>query len=155
MRTYSYTINGARYDVTIESLRDQVAKLNVNGVAFDVEILGAPLSEGDLPEVAAAAAPAAPAAPVAAAPKAESAPAAPAAKGAAGAGEPVNAPLPGVVTKVVVAAGQAVKKGDTVVVLEAMKMENNITAECDGTVTGICVAAGDSVLEGTTLLTIG
>lgn len=149
MRTYSYTINGARYDVTIESLRDQVAKLNVNGVAFDVEILGAPLSEGDLPEVAAAAAPAAP---VAAAPKAESAPAA---KGAAGAGEPVNAPLPGVVTKVVVAAGQAVKKGDTVVVLEAMKMENNITAECDGTVTGICVAAGDSVLEGTTLLTIG
>lgn len=152
MRTYSYTINGARYDVTIESLRDQVAKLNVNGVAFDVEILGAPLSEGDLPEVAAAAAPAAP---VAAASKAESAPAAPAAKGAAGAGEPVNAPLPGVVTKVVVAAGQAVKKGDTVVVLEAMKMENNITAECDGTVTGICVAAGDSVLEGTTLLTIG
>ena len=152
MRTYCYTINGARYDVTIESLRDQVAKLNVNGVAFDVEILGAPLSEGDLPEVAAAAAPAAP---VAAAPKAESAPAAPAAKGAAGAGEPVNAPLPGVVTKVLVAAGQAVKKGDTVVVLEAMKMENNITAECDGTVTGICVAAGDSVLEGTTLLTIG
>lgn len=152
MRTYSYTINGARYDVTIESLRDQVAKLNVNGVAFDVEILGAPLSEGDLPEVAAAAAPAAP---VAAAPKAESAPAAPATKGAAGAGEPVNAPLPGVVTKVLVAAGQAVKKGDTVVVLEAMKMENNITAECDGTVTGICVAAGDSVLEGTTLLTIG
>lgn len=152
MRTYSYTINGARYDVTIESLRDQVAKLNVNGVAFDVEILGAPLSEGDLPEVAAAAAPAAP---VAAAPKTESAPAAPAAKGAAGAGEPVNAPLPGVVTKVLVAAGQAVKKGDTVVVLEAMKMENNITAECDGTVTGICVAAGDSVLEGTTLLTIG
>ena len=152
MRTYSYTINGARYDVTIESLRDQVAKLNVNGVAFDVEILGAPLSEGDLPEVAAAAAPAAP---VAAAPKAESAPAAPAAKRAAGAGEPVNAPLPGVVTKVLVAAGQAVKKGDTVVVLEAMKMENNITAECDGTVTGICVAAGDSVLEGTTLLTIG
>lgn len=152
MRTYSYTINGARYDVTIESIRDQVAKLNVNGVAFDVEILGAPLSEGDLPEVAAAAAPAAP---VAAAPKAESAPAAPTAKGAAGAGEPVNAPLPGVVTKVLVAAGQAVKKGDTVVVLEAMKMENNITAECDGTVTGICVAAGDSVLEGTTLLTIG
>ena len=53
MRTYSYTVNGARYDVTIESLRDQVAKLNVNGIAFDVEILGAPLTEGDLPEVAA------------------------------------------------------------------------------------------------------
>ena len=150
MRTYSYTVNGTRYDVTIESLRDQVAKLNVNGIAFDVEILGAPLTEGDLPEVAAAAVPAATAAPAPAA-----APAAPAAKGAAGEGTPVAAPLPGVVTKVLVSAGQAVKKGDTVVVLEAMKMENNITAECDGKVTGICVAAGDSVLEGTTLVTIG
>ena len=145
MRTYSYTVNGARYDVTIESLRDQVAKLNVNGIAFDVEILGAPLTEGDLPEMAAAAVPAATAAPApAAAPVA-----------APGEGTPVAAPLPGVVTKVLVAAGQAVKKGDTVVVLEAMKMENNITAECDGKVTGICVAAGDSVLEGTTLVTIG
>ena len=67
MRTYSYTVNGARYDVTIESLRDQVAKLNVNGIAFDVEILGAPLTEGDLPEVAAAAVPAATAAPAPAA----------------------------------------------------------------------------------------
>ena len=51
--------------------------------------------------------------------------------------------------------GQSVKKGETVLVLEAMKMENNITAECDGKVTGICVAAGDSVMEGTTLITIG
>ena len=150
MRTYSYTVNGARYDVTIESLRDQVAKLNVNGIAFDVEILGAPLTEGDLPEVAAAAVPAATAPAPAAAPAS-----APAAKGAAGEGTPVAAPLPGVVTKVLVSAGQAVKKGDTVVVLEAMKMENNITAECDGKVTGVCVAAGDSVLEGTTLVTIG
>ena len=142
MRTYSYNVNGAQYDVTIESIQGQVAKMNVNGVLFDVEILGAPLTEGDLPEAAAAVAPAA-AAPT------------PAAKGAAGAGTPINAPLPGVVTKVLVAAGQAVKKGETVVVLEAMKMENNITAECDGSVTGVCVAAGDSVMEGTTLVTIG
>ena len=56
--------------------------------------------------------------------------------------------------KVLVAQGQAVKKGDTVVVLEAMKMENNITAENDGTVSGICVAPGDSVMEGATLVTI-
>lgn len=148
MRTYSYKVNGAQYDVTIESIRDQVAKMNVNGVLFDVEILGAPLTEGDLPEAAATVAP------VAVAPATTPAPAAAPAKGAAGEGAPVVAPLPGVVTKVVVAAGQAVKKGDTVVVLEAMKMENNITAEADGTVTGVCVAAGDSVLEGTTLVTI-
>ena len=146
MRTYSYNVNGAQYDVTIESIQGQVAKMNVNGVLFDVEILGTPLTEGDLPEAAAAPAPAP--TPAAAAP-------APATKGAAGAGTPINAPLPGVVTKVLVAAGQAVKKGETVVVLEAMKMENNITAECDGSVTGVCVAAGDSVMEGTTLVTIG
>lgn len=150
MRTYSYNVNGAQYDVTIESIQGQVAKVNVNGVAFDVEMLGAPIAEGDLPA-------AAPAATSAAAPAATTAPtAAPAtpAKGVAGAGTPVKAPLPGVVTKVLVANGQSVKKGDTVVVLEAMKMENNITAECDGTVSGVCCAAGDSVMEGTTLVTI-
>ena len=150
MRTYSYNVNGAQYDVTIESIQGQVAKVNVKGVAFDVEMLGAPIAEGDLPA-------AAPAATSAAAPAATTAPtAAPAtpAKGAAGAGTPVKAPLPGVVTKVLVANGQSVKKGDTVVVLEAMKMENNITAECDGTVSGVCCAAGDSVMEGTTLVTI-
>lgn len=150
MRTYSYNVNGAQYDVTIESIQGQVAKVNVNGVPFDVEMLGAPIAEGDLPA-------AAPAATSAAAPAATTAPtAAPAtpAKGAAGAGTPVKAPLPGVVTKVLVANGQSVKKGDTVVVLEAMKMENNITAECDGTVSGVCCAAGDSVMEGTTLVTI-
>lgn len=151
MRTYSYNVNGAQYDVTIESIQGQVAKVNVNGVAFDVEMLGAPIAEGDLPAAAPAAAPAATTAAPAAAP---ATPAAAPAKGAAGAGTPVKAPLPGVVTKVLVANGQAVKKGDTVVVLEAMKMENNITAECDGTVSGVCCAAGDSVMEGTTLVTI-
>ena len=54
-----------------------------------------------------------------------------------------------------VAVGQKVKKGETVLVLEAMKMENNIAAEQDGEVTGVCVKAGDSVLEGTVLITIG
>lgn len=151
MRTYSYNVNGAQYDVTIESIQGQVAKVNVNGVAFDVEMLGAPIAEGDLPAAAPAAAPAATTAAPAAAP---ATPAAAPAKSAAGAGTPVKAPLPGVVTKVLVANGQAVKKGDTVVVLEAMKMENNITAECDGTVSGVCCAAGDSVMEGTTLVTI-
>lgn len=67
----------------------------------------------------------------------------------------MKAPLPGVVAKILVSVGQAVKKGETVLVLEAMKMENNITVEADGKITGICVAAGDSVMEGTTLVTIG
>lgn len=152
MKQYKYKINGAQYDVTIDSISGNMAKVEVNGIPFEVEMQGAALVEEDLPaagapaEATAAPAPAAPAA-------AEPAPAA--ANKVAGAGTPVKAPLPGVVTKILVAAGQAVKKGDTVLVLEAMKMENNITAENDGSVTGICVAAGDSVMEGTVLLTIG
>lgn len=151
MKQYKYKINGAQYDVTIDSIAGNIAKVEVNGIPFEVEMQGSSLVEEALPTQAvaedAAPAPAA-AAPAAAAP-------APAPAAGPGAGAPVKAPLPGVVTKVLVSAGQAVKKGDTVLVLEAMKMENNITAETDGTVTGICVAAGDSVMEGTTLLTIG
>ncbi|MDD6593601.1 MAG: biotin/lipoyl-binding protein [Bacteroidales bacterium] len=150
MKQYKYKINGAQFDVTIDSIQGNTAKVEVNGIPFEVEMQGTTLVEGELPTQTTTEASATPAA--APAPAAE---AAPAAKGAAGAGTPVKAPLPGVVTKVLVAAGQAVKKGETVLVLEAMKMENNITAECDGSVTGICVAAGDSVMEGTTLLTIG
>lgn len=149
MKQYKYTINGAQFDVTIDSIVGSKAKVVVNGLPFEVEMQGSTLTEGDLPTMSTDA----PAA--AAAPAAAEAPAAPAATSGPGAGAPVKAPLPGVVTKILVNAGQAVKKGETVLVLEAMKMENNITAEADGTVTGICVSAGDSVMEGTTLLTIG
>ncbi len=151
MKQYRYKINGAQYDVTIDGIDGNIAKVEVNGIPFEVEMQGSSLVEEDLPTPAVAAEAPAVAAP---APAAEATPA-PAASKAAGAGTPVKAPLPGVVTKVLVSVGQAVKKGDTVLVLEAMKMENNITAEADGSITGICVAAGDSVMEGTTLLTIG
>lgn len=152
MKQYKYKINGTQFDVTIDSIVGDVAKVVVNGIPFEVEMQGSSLVEEDLPtQVAGAEAPAA----AAAAPAPAAAPAAAPETKAAGAGTPVKAPLPGVVTKVLVAVGQQVKKGETVLVLEAMKMENNITAEADGAVTGICVAAGDSVMEGTTLLTIG
>ena len=139
--------------MTIDSIVGSKAKVEVNGIPFEVEMQGSSLVEEALPTVSteAAAAPAAPAA----APAAEPAAPAAAAKSGPGAGAPVKAPLPGVVTKILVKEGQGVKKGETVLVLEAMKMENNITAEADGTVTGICVSAGDSVMEGTTLITIG
>ena len=153
MKQYKYTINGAQYDVTIDSIVGSKAKVEVNGIPFEVEMHGSSLVEEDLPTMSTEGAPTPAAAP--AAPAAAPAATAPAAKSGPGAGTPVKAPLPGVVTKILVAEGQAVKKGETVLVLEAMKMENNITAEADGAVTGICVAAGDSVMEGTTLLTIG
>ena len=142
MKQYKYKVNGAQYDVTIDSIVGNIAKVEVNGIPFEVEMQGSSLVEEDLPTQVAdeTAAPAVAAAPAA---------------GAPGAGAPVKAPLPGVVAKILVSVGQAVKKGETVLVLEAMKMENNITAEADGKITGICVAAGDSVMEGTTLVTIG
>lgn len=152
MKQYKYTINGADYDVTIDLLNGNKAKVIVNGMSFDVEMQGT-LNESDLPDAPAADASAAPAAPKAAAPAAAPKAAAPA--GAPGKGTPVKAPLPGVVTAINVNVGQKVKKGETVVVLEAMKMENNIAAECDGTVTSVCVAQGDSVMEGTVLVTVG
>ena len=109
-------------------------------------------------EVAAAAAPA-PAAetpqasPAPAAPKAEPAPA-PTPKAAPAGGTKITSPLPGSVIKVLVSEGQAVKKGDTLLTLESMKMENAIMAECDGTVSKIAVTAGQNVMQDDLLIVI-
>ena len=151
MKTYKYKIDGAAYDVTINEVQGRRAKVVVNGIPFDVEMQGTQLTEDNLPTVDTTAVPDAPAPAPAEQPAATaSVPSA----SEAGKGTPVKAPLPGVVTKILVKAGQAVKKGENILVLEAMKMENNITAENDGTVTAVCVNPGDSVLEGTVLLTI-
>lgn len=113
--------------------------VNVNGT--DYEITLEEVKDGaEFPKKAAAPAPAAaPAAPVAAAP--------------AG-GEQVKAPMPGTILSVNVANGTAVKKGQVLMVLEAMKMENEIMAPCDGTVNGVSVQQGASVENGTVLCTI-
>ncbi|MCF0173495.1 MAG: acetyl-CoA carboxylase biotin carboxyl carrier protein subunit [Bacteroidales bacterium] len=148
MKEYKLKINGNDYNVAIESIAGGVAKVNVNGAAYDVEIAQ------DAPAPAAAPAPQ-----PAAAPKAAPAPApaaAPAPKPAAAAGgTKVSAPLPGVILAIKCKVGDAVKKGQEVMVLEAMKMENSIEASCDGTVTSVCVSQGDSVLEGADLFVIG
>ena len=141
MKEFKYTIDGKEYKVQIEDVEGNIADVTVNGEAFKVEmeqeaepekkkvVLGHPAAEAEEGETASAA--------------------------NVNTANALKAPLPGVVTKILVKEGQGVKKGETVLVLEAMKMENNITAEADGTVTGICVSAGDSVMEGTTLITIG
>lgn len=114
-------------------------KITVNGVAYDVQV----------EEVggSASAPVAAPAAPVATAPKA-----APAA--APTSGEPLNCPMPGTIISVNVSVGQQVKLGDVVVVLEAMKMENDIVAPEDGTVASINAAVGSAVEAGETIATL-
>ena len=105
--------------------------------------------EGGAPAVQAA--PVQGVAPVAAAAPQASAPAAP----KSGAGKDIVSPLPGVIISIDVKEGQAVKRGEKVAVIEAMKMENEILSECDGTVTAIHVSKGDSVLEDAKIVTIG
>lgn len=142
MKEFKYKINGNEYKVTVGEIKDNVAHLEVNGAAYEVEMEEAPKPEPVKvkPVVRPAAAPAAPAA---------AAPARPAA-GKSG----VKAPLPGVILDVKVSVGAEVKKGDLLLILEAMKMENTILADRDGKVTAINVRNGDAVLEGTDLVVI-
>ena len=142
MKEYKFKINGNEYVVAVNGIADGVADATVNGVGYNVE-----LADGFASPGTAAPAPAAQAAP------APAAAAAPAAK-PAGAGKAVKSPLPGVIIEVSVKEGQAVKAGQKVAVIEAMKMENEIAAESDGTVTAIHVNKGDSVLEGADIVTI-
>ena len=126
-------------------------KVTLNGRTYEVEVNNGQAVLLDEYE-AVAAAPAAPAAPAAVAP---AAPAAAAAPVVTGAGEKVNAPMPGTILKVNVSQGQAVKEGDVLCVLEAMKMENEIMAPKAGTVTQVVVAKGSSVNTGDALVVIG
>ena len=131
-----------------------VYKIILNGKTYEVEVEAGQAMLLNEYEAIAPAAPAA--APVAAAPAAEAAPAAPAAAPVVtGAGEPVAAPMPGTILKVNVANGQAVKEGDVLCVLEAMKMENDIIAPKSGTITQVVTTKGANVSTGDTLVVIG
>ena len=128
-------------------------KVTLNGRTYEVEVEAGKamlLSEYEAVAPAPAAAPAAPAAAAPAAPAA-----APAAPAVTGSGEAVNAPMPGNILKVNVKVGDAVKSGTVLVVLEAMKMENEIMAPKDGTVTQILVSKGSTVDTGAALVVIG
>ena len=160
MKTYKYKVQGVDYEVEIAEVEGKIARVNVNGIPFEIE-MQKPINAAKHPALAAtkrAASTAAPAeapaaAPVAAAP----APAKPAAQpaAAAGSGNVLKAPLPGTINTINVKVGDKVNVGDVVIVLEAMKMQNNIEAENAGTVTSILVNQGDTVMEGAAMLTIG
>lgn len=115
-------------------------KITVNGTVYNVQVEEADGSEIQSAPVQKAAAPKAAPAPKAA---------------AAVSGEPVKSPMPGTIINVLVKPGQAVKKGDVLVILEAMKMENEIKAAKDATVVSVAVNKGESVDTGTVLVTLG
>ena len=146
MKKFKFTIAGQPYDTTVNEIEPNICEVTVNGTVFHVEIekqetlkkkpvvAPRPVATGVAATVAKPAAAPAPA------PKAVPA-AAPAG------GTKVTSPLTGSVIKVRVSEGQAVKKGDTLLTLESMKMENAIMAECDGTVSKIAVTAGQNVMQ--------
>ena len=141
MKEYKYTINGNEYKVTIGKIEGNIANVEVNGTAYKVEM--PEKVEAPKPVARPVARPAAPAAAPAARPAAASS-----GKSA------VKSPLPGVILDIKVNVGDTVKRGQTVLILEAMKMENNINADKDGKIAAINVKSGESVLEGTDLVVI-
>ena len=142
MKEYKYKINGNLYNVAIGDIEDNIAHVEVNGTHYTVEMEKKPKAAPAPKPVAR------PIARPAAAPAA-----APAAKPAASKSG-VKSPLPGVILDIKVNVGDEVKKGQTIIILEAMKMENSINADKDGKVTAINVSKGESVLEGTDLVII-
>ena len=146
MKTYKIKVNGNDYEVAVENATDSQATVKVNGVGYEVEVdtnfrkVNKPLLSPVPTSTSSASAPVA-------------APSRPAA--AAGAGSVIKAPLPGVILDIYVKEGDSVKEGQKLMMLEAMKMENNIEAESDGVVTKINVTKGSSILEGDVLISIG
>lgn len=146
MKEYKYTINGTKYEVAVGDIEDCVVTVNVNGEDFKVELENPAEPEKKKPVLGKA--------PVSSSEGDSNASAENATKAAAGSGTAVKAPLPGVITDIKVAVGDEVQVGDTVVVLEAMKMANNLEAEKAGKVTAICVKVGESVMEDDALIFI-
>mgnify|MGYP003374192428 CR=1 FL=1 len=129
MKTYKYNINGNDYEVAVEGIENYVATVTVNGESYTVK-----MPEPENPVVV----------------KPAGVPAVidkPKKYG-------VKAPLPGVIVDVKVKPGDEIKRGDTVVILDAMKMENNITSDRAGRVSEICVTPGESVMEGKDLVVL-
>ena len=131
MKEFKFTIDGKQYNAAVNELEDNFAEVTLNGKTYKVELEKeeAPAAAVRRPAAAAASAAAAPAGLMT-----------------------VKSPLPGSIVKVLVKAGQAVKKGDVLLTMESMKMENNVTAEADGTVKAIYVEPGKNVMQDDKLL---
>ena len=149
MKNYKLKINGNEYNVDINEVEGQEIKLDVNGTPYVVTVDKEMRAQKPRTTIVSSS----PAPRVAAAAGDVQRASAPNPNSAAG-GTKVATPLPGTILDVFVNVGDQVKAGQRVVLLEAMKMENNIEADTDGTVTSVNVRKGDSVLEGDTLIVI-
>ena len=161
MAKYEYKVKGVDYVVEIQDIEGNIANVTVNGIPFEVEMKQpvksskqkVKLSEERRVKSEEFNSSSSSATNASSATNESSAPTTkPAA--AAASGKPVVAPLPGTINEIKVKVGDKVNAGDTVVVLEAMKMQNNIDAETSGTIASINVNKGDAVMEGDTLVTI-
>ncbi len=156
MAKYEYKVKGVDYVVEIQDIEGNIANVTVNGIPFEVEMKQpvksskqkVKLSDGQNNISASSVASAGSSSAASSDSASSSKQATPAA------GKPVVAPLPGTINEIKVKVGDKVNTGDTVVVLEAMKMQNNIDAETSGTISSINVNKGDAVMEGDTLVTI-
>ncbi len=140
-KEYKYTINGNKYEVTVGDIAENTVTVTVNGEEYQVEMEPEPVEEKKVVVRK----------PVAAESTESDVPAS---NGPVNTNNAIKAPLPGVITSINVSVGDEVKAGDTLLVLEAMKMANNIEAEKDGKVTALCVKPGQSVMEDDPLVVI-
>ena len=144
MKQYRYKINGNPYNVVIKNTSDEVAEVEVNGTAYTVEL--EKKSRKPLTTPFKKSAQAGEAQPKVSTPVAKQA--------TSTTMHALKSPLPGIILDITCSVGDAVKKGQKLLILEAMKMENNIIADTDGVVKEIKVQKGDAVLEGTDLVII-
>ena len=142
MKKFKFTISGNQYEVEVQSFENDKAQVVVNGTQYEVDV------EREKEEAKPVIAPRPKAAPASSA-----APAAPAAVDANGV--KAVAPLPGTIMQIFVNVGDEVKRGDKILMYEAMKMENNFLAEVDGVIKDIKVKVGDNILQGAVLAIIG
>ena len=141
MKKFKFTISGKQYEVEVQSFENDKAQVVVNGTQYEVDV------EREKEE----------ARPVVAAPRPAAAPKADAPKAATAGdanGHKSVAPLPGTIMQIFVNVGDQVKRGDKILMYEAMKMENNLTADVDGEIKDIRVKVGDNVFQGAVLVVI-
>ena len=146
MKKFKFTINGNEYAADVVSIEDNTAEVAINGVSYTVEI-DQKVQTVKTPKLVRT--PAIPSTDSHPSVSKTSSPSAPKGTGS------IKSPLPGVILDIYVREGDVVKIGQKLIMLEAMKMENNINADKEGRVASIKVSKGDSVMEGDILIVIG